>query len=59
MTNTVKWVSPTGFTVMHQAEDGTVSYTFPSEPHPQLEAPVTSKGTLGLKPMTDAAMAVA
>ncbi|AYB70471.1 hypothetical protein SEA_JUBIE_129 [Mycobacterium phage Jubie] len=51
------WVSPTGLTLMHQAEDGTISYSFPNEPHPQPKvrlAPTKSK--VGLKSLANAAM---
>lgn len=42
---------------MHQAEDGTISYSFPNEPHPQPKvrlAPTKSK--VGLKSLANAAM---
>lgn len=53
----IKWVSPTGYTVMHEHADGSVSYTFPSEPHPQLPCEDTSnKGAYGLKGKAVAAL---
>ncbi|WP_124712936.1 hypothetical protein [Mycolicibacterium nivoides] len=54
----VKWVSPTGFTVMYEHEDGSVSYDFPTERHPQLPREDTSnKGKFGLKGAVQAVMA--
>ena len=53
-TSPIKWVSPTGLTLMH--EDGT--YSFPSTPHPQPKYKDTSnKGTFGLKGAVKAANA--
>ncbi|WZB38410.1 hypothetical protein SEA_BAZZLE_134 [Mycobacterium phage Bazzle] len=53
----VKWVSPTGYTVMHEHEDGSVTYDFPTERHPQLPRKDTSnKGKFGLKGAVQAAM---
>ena len=48
---TIKWVSPTGLTVMHEDAFGNVTYEFPTVKHPQLPQKDTStKGTYGLKP---------
>lgn len=42
---------------MHEHADGSITYTFPNEPHPQLAFKDTSnKGALGLKAMTEDAM---
>ncbi|QDK03924.1 hypothetical protein SEA_LEWAN_137 [Mycobacterium phage Lewan] len=49
----IKWVSPTGLTVIY--EDGTT--VFPDEPHPQLPFKDTSnRGKFGLKGAVQAAM---
>lgn len=52
----IKWVSPTGMTVMHEDADGTVRYEFPTVKHPQLPQKNTSNaGTYGLKAKANAA----
>ena len=50
MTKTLKWVSPTGRTLVYQHDDGSTTYEFPDTPHKQLPYTDTSnKGKYGLK----------
>lgn len=56
-TDKIKWVSPTGYTVVHEAANGTITYKFPDKPHPQPACEYKRTTTnVGLKPIADNAM---